>query len=175
MIHFFESFYAVPRELVVFLMGLGLLVWVILGSLCMRGNPIWEKIWLWVNRCLCMVAGIAILKMTLLGRSSGVRQLELRPFYMLTTVSYNNEAYRTLLMNVFLFFPLGLTLPWILPVSKRVSHRIRTSILIAMGCSIVIEVIQFYFCLGRAETDDVICNTLGGMLGTMAYLAVLIH
>ncbi|WP_442973665.1 VanZ family protein [Ruminococcus sp. 1001136sp1] len=34
--------------------------------------------------------------------------------------------------------------------------------------SVVIESFQYCLCLGRAETDDVICNTLGCMLGVMA-------
>ena len=34
--------------------------------------------------------------------------------------------------------------------------------------SVVIESFQYCLCLERAETDDVICNTLGCMLGVMA-------
>ena len=37
----------------------------------------------------------------------------LMPFYTFTTMSYNNEALRTLLMNVILFLPLGLALPYV--------------------------------------------------------------
>ena len=34
--------------------------------------------------------------------------------------------------------------------------------------SIGIEGLQYFFCFGRAETDDVICNTFGCALGVLA-------
>lgn len=43
---------------------------------------------------------LLIIKMTLWDRSVGFREVELRPFYTLTTISYNNEALRTLLMHI---------------------------------------------------------------------------
>ena len=54
--------------------------------------------------------------MTLWDRSVGFREVELRLFYTLTTISYNNEALRTLLMNVILFLPFGLTMPYVTEV-----------------------------------------------------------
>ena len=35
--------------------------------------------------------------------------------------------------------------------------------------SISIEAIQYYLALGLCEVDDVIMNTLGTMIGTLAY------
>ena len=43
------------------------------------------------------------------------------------------------------------------------------SIVFAFTVSLVIEFLQFRFYLGRAETDDVICNTLGAAIGTLSY------
>ena len=37
-----------------------------------------------------------------------------------------------------------------------------------MLLSAVIEAAQYAFGLGRAETDDVLCNTLGALLGALA-------
>lgn len=175
MVHLFKNFYAIPLQQVVLLMIIGIAIWTLLGSLCVRQGQKWKRVWQAVNVCLCILSLIVIIKKTLIGRTAGMRQLELRPFYALTTVSYNNEAYRTLLMNIFLFFPLGLTLPWALPESESVTHRIMMCALMALGFSIVIECIQFWFCLGRAETDDVICNTLGCVIGMISYLAVRIR
>ena len=62
---------------------------------------------------------LLIIKMTLWDRSVGFREVELRPFYTLTTISYNNEALRTLLMNVILFLPFGLTIPYVAEVIKN--------------------------------------------------------
>ena len=64
--------------------------------------------------------------MTLWDRSVGFREVELRPFYTLTTISYNNEALRTLLMNVILFLPFGLTIPYVAEVIKIRKNNINS-------------------------------------------------
>ena len=78
------------------------------------------------------------------------------------------EMYRSMLMNVLLFEPIGLTLPFAL------SYKFQKKAMITIGfgflLSAVIEIIQYVFFLGRTEVDDVICNTLGCAIGTGAYL-----
>ena len=175
MIDLLTNFYAIPLQQVVVLMILVIAIWIFLGGFCDWHGKKARKSWRCVNLCLCVLSVIVIIKMTLIGRTVGVRQLELRPFYTFTTVSYNNEAFRTLLMNIFLFFPLGLTLPWTLDESESAKYRIVKCVLIGLGLSIGIESIQFAFGLGRAETDDVICNTLGCMTGVLAFATLRIN
>ena len=115
---------------------------------------------------LCISSCFLIIKMTLLGRTVGERALILMPFYTFTTMSYNNEALRTLLMNVILFLPLGLTLPYVKKEKK--SHKWIYCILAGCVLSIGVELLQYCFALGQAEMDDVICNTLGCALGVTA-------
>ena len=69
----------------------------------------------------------------------------------------------TLLMNVILFLPFGLTIPYVAEVIKIRKNKFRWILCMVSGflLSVAIESFQYYFCLGRAETDDVICNTLG--------------
>ena len=128
-------------------------------------NEIWKKI----NVSMSILSLLLILKMTLFGRKIGDRELELLPFY---TVSYNDEAIRTLLMNVVLFLPFGLTVPYVLYKIKKKWHRWGICIVVGLGISLGIEIIQYYFGLGRAETDDVICNTFGCILGVSADILV---
>lgn len=71
--------------------------------------------------------------MTLWGRSSGVRKMELRPFYTFTTVSYNNEAFRTMLM-------------------KKIRYRWIMCVLIGLLISVVVGGMQYWF--GRVEMDE---------------------
>lgn len=73
-------------------------------------------------------------------------------------------------MNVFLFFPLGLTLSNALP--RRWNYRRRIGVTVLAGCllSAGIECAQYRFALGLAETDDVLCNTLGALLGAASLL-----
>ncbi len=106
--------------------------------------------------------------MTILGRMPGTRQVELIPFYTVFTISDNDEAIRTMVMNVILFLPFGLTLPCVLGKIKNNRRRWLISILIGFLISIGVESLQYLFAIGRAETDDVICNTCGCALGVLA-------
>lgn len=111
-----------------------------------------------MNVSMCILSLLLIFKMTLFGRKIGDRELELFPFY---TVSYNDEAIRTMLMNVILFLPFGLTVPYVLYKIKNKWHRWGICIVVGLGISLGIGIIQYYFGLGRAEADDAICIRLG--------------
>ena len=115
---------------------------------------------------------VLIPNITLLTRSSGIHAVILTPFAALVAARHQPELYRELLMNVFLFFPLGLTLSHALP---RPWHRwVRIALTTLVGCisSAGIEYTQHRYALGMAETDDVICNTLGAFLGATSLLIV---
>lgn len=127
-----------------------------------------EKVWRIGNGVcwLCMV--FVILSITISSRSSGVAEVQWEPFYSFKAAQQQPEIYRSMLMNVFLFFPLGLTLPYAL--SEKWKCKVLIVIVLAVGLSVGVEYLQYHFCLGRAETDDVICNTLGCAIGTISYL-----
>lgn len=123
------------------------------------------------NFVLFCAAVIAILYATILNRTPGNYELILTPFATFTAAQQQPELYREMLMNVFLFFPLGLTLSNALP---RKWHRwLRIILTTLIGCilSAGIEYAQYRCALGLAETDDVICNTLGAFLGAASLLA----
>ena len=113
---------------------------------------------------------MAILCITIMGRTTGERTLILKPFASLAAARSQSEAYRELLMNIFLFFPFGLTLSNALPQSwgrwRMIGLMVITGLLLSAG----IEYIQYRFALGVAETDDVICNTLGTFIGSTSLL-----
>ena len=67
------------------------------------------------NFVLFCAAVIAILCATILNRTPGNYELILTPFAALSAARQQPELYREMLMNVFLFFPLGLTLSNALP------------------------------------------------------------
>ena len=68
---------------------------------------------------------------------------------------------REVLLNVVLYVPLGYLLPF---VSKKMR---RPSLIILAGflCSLATELGQFYTKLGYFTTDDLVCNTLGALIG----------
>ena len=126
--------------------------------------------WSIINLSLLLGSLIIILYTTLLTRVPGSGVLILTPFAALAAARVQPELYREMLMNVFLFFPLGLTLSNALP--RRWNYRRRIGVTVLAGCllSAGIEYAQYRFALGLAETDDVLCNTLGALLGAASLL-----
>lgn len=122
------------------------------------------------NFVLFCAAVIAILYATILNRTPGNYELILTPFATFTAAQQQPELYREMLMNVFLFFPLGLTLSNALPQKWHRWGRIILTTLIGCILSAGIEYAQYCCALGLAETDDVICNTLGAFIGSTSLL-----
>ena len=151
-----------PLECLVLMMLLATVLWPFtkkaFGKKC-----IWRCGNLMVS--ICMI--LAIHAVTLLSRNSEGVELILNPFHSFLEAKTQPEIYRSMLMNVFLFFPLGLTLPFALP--EKWNRKVLPTIAFAFTLSFVIEFLQFHYHLGRTETDDVICNTLGAAIGTLSY------
>lgn len=70
-------------------------------------------------------------------------------------------------MNILLFFPGGLFLSAALPKKWQWLLRILLSTLLFVLFSAGMEYIQYRFCLGRVEVDDVFHNALGAFLGSI--------
>ena len=137
-----------------------LLLW---PMLCQR---VGERRRVLLNTALACAAAFIILYATILTRTPGVSAVILAPFASLTSARVQPELYREMLMNVFLFFPLGLTLSNAL---LRKWHRwLRIILTTLVGCALSagIEYTQYRYALGMAEVDDVICNTLGAFIGS---------
>lgn len=122
------------------------------------------------NFVLFCAAVIAILYATILTRTPGSYELILTPFATFTAALQQPELYREMLMNVFLFFPLGLTLSNALPRKWHRWGKIALTTLVGCALSAGIEYAQYRCALGLAETDDVICNTPGAFIGSTSLL-----
>ena len=141
-----------------------LLLW---PMLCQR---VGERRRVLLNTALACAAAFIILYATILTRTPGVPEAILTPFASLTAARIQPEIYREMLMNVFLFFPLGLTLSNALPRKWHRWLRIILTTLVGCAFSAGIEYAQYRYALGMAEVDDVICNTLGAFIGTTSLL-----
>lgn len=157
--------YIYSRSLIGVLVAMPLLlaVW---GALSAR---VAERQWRPGNLALLLMSAAVILYATLFSRAEG-GGLILTPFAALAAARVQPELYREMLMNVFLFFPLGLTLSNALP--RRWNRWLRIGVTTLAGCllSAGIECAQYRFALGLAETDDVLCNTLGALFGAASLL-----
>ena len=141
-----------------------ILIWTIL---CQHFK---KKQWTAINAGIFSLSTAVILYATVLNRTPGDYAVILTPFATFAAARQQPELYREMLMNVFLFFPLGLSLSNALP---RKWHRwVRIILTTLIGCilSAGIEYVQYRYALGMAEADDVICNTLGAFIGSTSLL-----
>ena len=165
MINMLHYIYSRSFISVITFMALALTAW---GALPAR---VGARRWRWGNLVLVLLITAAILYATLFSRAEGSTGLILTPFATFTAALQQPELYREMLMNIFLFFPLGLTLSNALPRKWHRWGRIILTTLVGCALSAGIEYAQYRYALGLAETDDVICNTLGAFLGAASLLA----
>lgn len=161
----FHDFYVQPMYQVYIETIAMYLIWTI-AMLLLRGK---------VRRIVAIVgtalAFVLILSYTVLFRSSGgTQELSLIPLISFLNAKKEPELYRTMYMNMLLFMPLGLSLPF--AISDKSQHNILITVLVGNLLSVAIEACQYVFSLGRCETDDIIMNTLGVIIGSTSALAV---
>ena len=155
-----QRIYALPLEIVILLVLLLLVGWAFLWEGSKKSSCTT------VNLVLLLITLVFIYYITILTRSSGIHEVVLTPFATFVAAQQQPEIYREMLMNIFLFFPLGLTLSNALPQKWHRWLRIALTTLIGCILSAGIEYTQYRYSLGMAEVDDVICNTLGAFIGS---------
>ncbi|MDQ0352505.1 glycopeptide antibiotics resistance protein [Alkalibacillus filiformis] len=91
-------------------------------------------------------------------------------FANFTHYNFNTWFYNTL-GNIIMFIPLGVLIPIVYDRSKRLYQVVLLSFLI----SLIIEGMQFVTGLGVFDIDDIILNTIGGVIGFTIFKFVRIH
>ena len=71
-------------------------------------------------------------------------------------------------MNILLFIPGGMWLSYSMKKPTRIKYVLQ--VIFLMLVSITIEIVQWYYQLGTVETDDVICNTFGAIIGVTSVI-----
>lgn len=143
--------------------------WTLLGAvLCLMLLTIWRKGWRSIGRhcaLILLAAWVAlVIAMTVVFRESGAEsRIQLEPFrsyWDFGENSYFLECFATNVLNVALFVPVG----FLAGIGFR---RIGWMKVAQWGCllSIVIEISQYVLRKGYCESDDVIHNTLGCLIG----------
>lgn len=129
-----------------------------------------DRGWQRLNCLLAVASAGAVLYATIWSRDIGEYGVSLKPFITFTLAVNQPELYRTMLMNLFLFLPFGMTLSGSLPLRWGLGKRIAVTLILGMALSAGIEYGQYRFKLGVAEVDDLICNSAGTLIGTMPLL-----
>lgn len=103
---------------------------------------------------------LVILYMTILGRTASYRRTSLIPFASYRYVFMDDYLMQQAINNILLFIPLGIILSQVCP---------KWSTACLLPCiSLGIEILQFVTARGLLETDDLIGNSLGGLIGFTA-------
>ena len=112
---------------------------------------------------LCYLGGLAAV--TFMNRmESGMGMgIQLRPFLAFWEAwnAFTLQVWLNPLLNVAMFLPLGV----LLPLSVKRFQQWYWMLAVGAGMSLVIEGLQHFLSRGQADVDDLICNTLGAMLG----------
>lgn len=104
-----------------------------------------------------------LIGMTLLGDNrSGITGVIANPFYGFKKVIFEGNVHflRGMLSNILFFVPCG--------VFYRIldyKYNVFKGLLYSAVISLVLETLQYVFAVGYFETSDILCNTLGMMLG----------
>ena len=157
----FWRIYVQPLHRIVIAMTALVILWAAVKYLA--GKHRWWRVF---NGAVFLGITGVILYMTVFARGENHQPAALMPFSTFAEAKIQPELYRAMLMNIFLFEPIGLSLPNVL---LKKAHPVAAAAAFSMLLSIGIEASQFCFQLGRCETDDVIMNTLGAVIGTAAY------
>ena len=83
-----------------------------------------------------------------------------------------SKIYRSNFMNMVLFYPAGLLAASLLMRKWPEWCRFILVVTVLAALSAGIEFLQYHFCLGRCEIDDVIHNTAGALLGCLAAMVL---
>ena len=143
------NIYAWSYNQVYIVMLVLLVIWRVLARV------IRADIWKILNGIGAVVAVFLILRFTVLGRTPSDQH------QFMIMADYKDEFYREMLMNVFLYFPLGLTL------GELIGWKV---VLVAFALAFGVEVWQYVAGTGNAQATDVLCNTFGALIGTVFWL-----
>lgn len=160
----FRLIYTMPLYKVCLVMVLLLVLWAYYRAYLPK------KLFWSMNLCMLIVAVSAVLYLTVFSRKVGTYDIVLVPFSALSEAKKEPERYRSMLMNVFLFFPLGMACANAFSDKMKMRRRVILVVAIGFALSTAVEYIQYRFSLGMAETDDVICNTLGALVGSLSVI-----
>ena len=99
--------------------------------------------------------------------------INLIPFRTIIDYLFNEDvivrsfAFSNIMGNIAIFIPLGIYIP--LLINKK---SIFTNSAIVALISLCVEIVQYILAIGTADVDDIILNTIGGLLGILIFKLV---
>ena len=163
----FYFIYRIPMSVVPLIIAVMVILWAVI----MRCKPQkYDKTARIINRIMLFVSALGIVYITLARKGTNTREVYLMPFHILSEAVGETDFYRSMLMNLFLFVPFGMFAPFSLADNLKTDKKILITVLSAVVLSVSVEIAQYIFCKGRCETDDVLCNAAGAVIGSVSYI-----
>ena len=159
--------YCLPLSVILLFMTMAVTIWKEVDS-ALSPYPRAILGWKHTNLLLALLSIGLVFYSTVFTRTTDVREINLIPFHFISRIPTDNEAIRTVLMNLFLFFPLGLTAGRGLREKCSPGKRVLLITLFGVLLSATVEILQYTYSLGRVEADDLIANTAGALIGALA-------
>ena len=113
-----------------------------------------------------------LLKLLFLSRAPGSeRSVNLVPFASIANYSSSHArgagriAFANVVGNILIFIPLGVYASWL---RNRASAWV--TMLTVASVSVAVEIIQGVFGVGASDIDDVILNSVGGLIGILTFM-----
>lgn len=137
---FYHYIYCLDKGLVIFVMGVLFLGCAVLEGVIYPGKSKKAVFTYRILMALIFLANVAsALKSLIFSRSAGTYEVSMRFLYRLLENPAFEENWRTLLMNAFLFFPMGLGLTVMLPRKWNVWLRIGLTVVFGFVFSCGLE------------------------------------
>lgn len=161
--HYLSLLHEIPVYAYLIFIAICIVLWAILSAAFVD-----KKVWVSINRSIVVVAVVSVFFVTLFTRNAQqTQQIVLIPFAVLEQARIYPDVYNQMILNVVLFLPLGLSLPFCF--TERIKHPVLMTICLGLVLSITVEVLQYILQCGYSELDDVILNTIGTACGTVSY------
>lgn len=133
-----------------------------------------EKLTRYISFFLLVIYVGCVLYITIFSRDAQYRRPFFDPLWKLRkaidiqgyTITIHLAELFDPVLNIIMFTPLGYFLPWCF---KKLRNHELSVIMIGFICSAGIEFSQHYFQRGAFETGDIICNTLGCIVGVYVF------
>ncbi len=157
---YLSKMYDIPTHIYAIAIVVAVLLWAFLGK---RYDN--KPGWIVVNRVVACLSVVAVIVITLLVRPVQDTGVYLNPTYVLKLAQEFHDVYNQMMLNVVLFLPLGLSVPFAL----KWRHSAIFAILASLGFSLIIELLQYNLSRGYFEVSDLILNTSGALIGVCAF------
>lgn len=145
---------------------LTIFLYVLLHIILHRKKLLIQYVWFF-----CFTFYLQILYLTTLGLSPGIHATRHKPNFLpfIDIIQVYSMGLRKMLQQILINTLLLLPLGFMLPIQFCIFQSFHRTFFIVFAVSLLIEICQYF--IGRsADIDDVIFNTVGGILGYLCFM-----